>query len=154
MVVLRVVLFVLLLCTPVSAMEDGAKYMMRYFTVNGFTVSQSAGIVGNLMQESRLKPSAVGRNCYGLAQWQGYRFRQLKAYASKRGRPWTCRDTQLSFILHEFENGENRAGTQLKRTTTVHKATTVVGKLYLRPQRVEPSRYRYALVALEIGGLK
>lgn len=57
---------------------------MRYFMSpegGGWSRAQAAGIVGNLIQESTLRPNATNGNAGGLAQWMGGRaklFQQIE----------------------------------------------------------------------------
>ena len=147
----------LLLCSPTFVMgqpvpTDKIRMTMKFFTSNGLSKSQAAGVVGNLIQESKLNPSARSPGkCYGIAQWLGRRFRQLKQFTHIRNRPWDCFDSQLLFIMFEFTNEEHRAFQSLQQTKTVDQATQVVGRLYLRPKRVESTRYKYAQQAYLIG---
>ena len=56
---------------------------VNYFISQGWKDFQAAAIVGNLMQESNLKPTAVNPNsgAYGIAQWLGSRLTALKTQA-------------------------------------------------------------------------
>lgn len=103
---------------------------MRFFTTNGFTPVQAAGIVGNLegensgfdptMQSSVQStartntfrtdtPTGVSVDpnrepSFGIAQWNSNvgRFQQLQRFASNIGQPWDDYNTQLRFIVHEL----------------------------------------------------
>ena len=144
-------LLMLVMCQPLHANDDfKVRTTMKFFTVHGFSKVQAAGIVGNLMQESKLNPAAVGRKCYGLAQWQGCRFRQLKEFTQIRNRPWHCLESQLEFILFEFRNGESKAMSRLSQAKTVQHAARIVGQFYLRPKKVEQIRLKYAQHAFNL----
>lgn len=77
-----------------------------YFASKGFTKEAIAGIMANLMHESRLNPETVqggGRGPgHGLLQWEGGRLTQLKQYAKSKGKSWTDMETQLDFALMEM----------------------------------------------------
>src|SRR6476620_12660716 len=54
------------------ALPNNAKVAFQYFVNKGLTATQSAGIVGNLMQESSVIPTAIeygGGPGRGIAQW-------------------------------------------------------------------------------------
>lgn len=64
----------------------------NYFTGQGFTPEQAAGIVGNLMTESyaHLDPNAYnpaggGMGAYGIAQFRGPRLKGLLEFAGQQG---------------------------------------------------------------------
>jgi hypothetical protein len=58
-----------------------------------------AGIVGNLVHESGMRPNAVGDSgtSGGLAQFHNERLANLRNYASSVGKPATDFQTQLEF---------------------------------------------------------
>ncbi|HSX34340.1 MAG TPA: phage tail tip lysozyme [Candidatus Saccharimonadales bacterium] len=76
--------------------EDAAKYphikdAFVFFMQQGYSAAQSAGIVGNLIQESgwSISPTASDGVAHGIAQWQGGRLQPMwswvAAWASKNG---------------------------------------------------------------------
>src|SRR5581483_10908211 len=71
----------------------------QFFVGKGYTPEQAAGIVGNLVHESGMNPSAVGDagTSGGLAQFHNERLTALKAYAASAGKPATDFQTQLEF---------------------------------------------------------
>jgi len=103
-----------------------ATQAMGYFMKKGYSQVQAAGIVGNLIQESNLRPSgAVGDNgtAFGVAQWRGERLTRLKRFAAANGRQWEDFETQLAFVDMELQSSERRAGDQLRSAKTVEEAT-------------------------------
>lgn len=85
---------------------------MIFFTDNGYTASQAAGIVGNLEAESNFNSTVVSavanESSQGIAQWNpakaaGNRLSKLKAYAQNTNRNWRDYDLQLQFVLHELK---------------------------------------------------
>lgn len=97
----------------------------------------AAGIVGNLYQESGLKPGAVesgntqaGR---GIAQWGvSDRWQGFLSWAKQQGRDPYELKSQLDYVL--VEPGESgKALDRLKNTTTPEQAAVIFGKLYERP---------------------
>lgn len=95
------------------------------FAEFGFAPHMSAGIVGNLIQESGMNPNAVGDNgtAFGIAQWRGERYEALKRFAASRGKPWNDLQTQIAFINHELNTTEKASGDRLRAARTVEEAT-------------------------------
>lgn len=103
------------LCDPNSSTsligKDNVQKSFNYFVSKGLTPAQSAGIVGNLRQESGSgidpssdNPAAVGGGG-GIAQWEGGRWsgsNGLLAFAEKHGKPWDDLGLQLDFIWYEM----------------------------------------------------
>ena len=75
---------------------------MQYFIDRGLADYQAAGLVGNLMRESSMSPTARNKwsGAYGLAQWLGDRRTNL---FSKYGENPTF-DQQLDYIWHELNS--------------------------------------------------
>lgn len=113
-----------------------AEAAMAFYMGRGYTKEQAAGIVGNLIAESRLTPSgAVGDNgtAFGIAQWRGERLTRLKRFAAANGKDWQDFQTQLAFVDMELQNHETAAYHALKSAKTVDEATAAfIG--YERPQ--------------------
>lgn len=112
------------------------KQIFDYFVKRGFTDEQAAGWVGNFFQESGLNPARHqqgGGPGRGLAQWEvGARFEDLKAFANKRGKPWTDMQTQLDFVWYELQGTENKAYKLIKATKTVEQAADAIVTWYER----------------------
>ena len=70
----------------------------------GFTANQAYGIVGNLIQESQLNPTAINASGHkGIAQWDAWRWSQLEKFASDNNSdPWAY-ETQLAYLVHEIQ---------------------------------------------------
>lgn len=117
---------------------------MGFFQSKGYTKEQAAGIVGNLIAESNLRPSgAVGDNgtAFGIAQWRGERLTRLKRFANANGKDWQDFGTQLAFVDMELQNHETGAYQALKNAKTVDEATAAfVG--YERPAGWTPNNPR------------
>lgn len=123
-------------CSAVSTLQgnDNIQQAFNYFVTKGFTANQSAGIVGNLIQESGVNPlrdqmnNGPGR---GIAQWEYYpppdkgRWNVLLEYAASRGDPRSLA-IQLDFIMAEF-NSKNYSSVMndIKSSTTVKDATDI-----------------------------
>jgi hypothetical protein len=127
---------------------------VRYFTERGLTPEQSAGVVGNLMQESGLKSNAWNESekAYGIAQWRNERLEGLKAFAAANGKEIGDIHTQMDYILHELQTTESKAGQKLMKSSSAAEAAFNFGKYYERPAVVENTRIAYAEQALQSYG--
>ena len=92
--------------------SDVAKSTWNYFTSAGYSKPATAGIMGNLYQESGMNPSSIQGNgagpAAGIAQWENYntkssRWKSLNDYAASKGKPWTDLGSQLEFIDSELK---------------------------------------------------
>lgn len=93
---------------------------IQYFVERGLTDYQAAGLVGNLMRESSMNPSAVNKDsqAYGLAQWLGDRKRNLHG---RYGNNPTF-DQQLDYIWDELNSTHKRGLNKLKSSKTAEEA--------------------------------
>lgn len=119
-------------------LNDSSKFAYNYYTKEkGLPGHIAAGIVGNLYQESGLKPGAVEQdhtgNGRGIAQWdvrdrwQGY----LNWAKENQRNPYDLK-SQLDYVL--VEPGQSKqALDKLKNTTTPEQAAVIFGKIYERP---------------------
>jgi hypothetical protein len=102
-----------------------------FFVGKGLTAVQAAGIVGNLIQESNVVPTAVqsGGPGRGIAQWSvGGRWDtdaedNVKWYAAKEGLSTTSLTLQLDFVWYELSTFSDYGLASLKKATTVSAAT-------------------------------
>ena len=114
----------------------------EFFKKKGWTDEQSAGIVGNLLQENSTldpnKTNAIG--AHGIAQWlssdRKENFKNTIGRGTKTIEQSTF-DEQLEFIDWELKNSESKAGNALKGTSSIEDATMVVRKQYERPGEFE-----------------
>lgn len=118
--------------------SDNAKKAMEYFMQQGWTKEQSAGIVGNLQQESGkdLDPSSENEiGMYGIAQWDKTRRKQFEKAMGKSIYGSSLED-QLAFIQHELTEGKDagakKAGRKLKDADTASEAASTFEKYYER----------------------
>lgn len=105
---------------------SGEKYALDWLRSKGYAPHAAAAIVGHGIQESGLKPNgAVGDNgtAFGMFQWRGPRAQALQQYAGQRGLDWKTMDAQLSFLDHELNTTEKRAGDALRGAADVRGAT-------------------------------
>ena len=74
----------------------------------------ACGILANIECESSFNPTAKivdvnGKTSFGLVQWNGGRFENLKAFSAQNGLDYRTVNAQLRFMQHEFMGEENRA---------------------------------------------
>ena len=120
--------------TP-GSQQDRINQAMGYFESQGWTHAQAAGIVGNLQAESGVDPNRAqngGGPGYGLAQWEGPRQADFKAWAGHDIHQSTFQE-QLEFIQHELTTTERGAGNALKGATTASEAAQIFCNKYERP---------------------
>lgn len=117
----------------------GINDVMGFFINKGYSKEASAGITGNLMQESGLKahgPKGDSGKAAGLAQWQS-RQKDFEAWAGKPFKESTPLD-QLNFIHHELTNGNDegakKAGSLLQNSTSAKESAHIFRKYYERPK--------------------
>lgn len=83
----------------------------QYFTAAGFSKEATAGMMGNIQQESSFKPStkeAGGpKEGYGLIQWSFERKTNLLNYAKSKGKTPDDSQMQFDFLLKEMTSGGN-----------------------------------------------
>jgi len=103
-----------------------------YFVNRGLTKRQAAGIVGNLIQESSVNPTAVqfgGGPGRGIAQWSvGGRWDRshhdnVTWYAAQHSEGRWKLHTQLAFIWYELHSVGGYGLAPLRKTTTIRGAT-------------------------------
>lgn len=97
---------------------------MIFFTDNGYTPAQAAGIVGNLEAESNFNTVVVssveGETSQGIAQWNPDvgRLQELKDFAANRlNSDWRKFSVQLQFVKYELENYAYFQNSLLKKAT-------------------------------------
>lgn len=112
-----------------------AREAFDYFTSQGWTTQQSAGLVANLRAESNFRHNAVGDGgrAFGIAQWHPDRQKQFEKFAGKPIRESSFQE-QLAFVNYELTEGNERAaGNRLRNATTASEAGSIVSKYYERP---------------------
>jgi hypothetical protein len=125
----------LVTASPAAAATHNNQTAFNYFVGKGLTQRQSAGIVGNLIQESGnpINPYANQPNGpgMGIAQWsEGGRWDRdtrdnMRWYAGLSGRSVYSLQAQLDFIWYELTTFSGYGLSSLRATTTVDGATTV-----------------------------
>ncbi len=114
------------------ALSPNAQTAYEYFVGQGLTPSQSAGIVGNLEQESNIDPTILqygGGPGRGIAQWSaGGRWDtdsgdNVVAYAQQQGQSEWSLSLQLDFIWFELQNFSHYGLASLEASSDVTSAT-------------------------------
>jgi len=80
----------------------------NFFKSKGFSDSATAGIMGNLRQESGFSTTAVNKSsgATGIAQWLGGRLSGLKNFAGSQGTSYTNLNTQLEWLWKELNGAD------------------------------------------------
>lgn len=122
---------------------------LAYFTSQGWTRQQAAGIVANLTAESGLRTNAYGDNgqAYGIAQWHKDRQRAFEKFTGHSIKGSTLAE-QLAFVNHELQTSEKRAGDWLKRAGNAYAAGFLVSSMYERPAGGQVEAERRAQMAM------
>ena len=132
--------------------NEDAKFFYRYFVSKGMSPVASAGIVGNLIQEST-GGNGVNTNvtnsigAYGSAQWLGSRKEGLFNYARSRGYDPSDKKIQAEFILQELNTTHKKALEKLNRANSLIDATDSFLTHFEKPgesERVLNKRVKYA----------
>ena len=114
-----------------EALSSNEHTAFNYFVSKGLTKVQSAGIIGNLVQESNVSPTIAqygGGPGRGIAQWSvGGRWDtshddNVAWYASAHGMSRWALNAQLDFIWYELTN-IGYGYSQLRAASTVSAAT-------------------------------
>lgn len=142
--------------------SNTAEQVWNYFISAGFTPEATAGVMGNLYQESHLDPTAIQNGgagpAAGICQMETYqnynsRWGQMAKLAESRGKDWTDLSSQLDFMLsdmpsqfdaytgkspHYYPNGEwcwwpeKMTLESYKALTDVNKATEIFERVFER----------------------
>lgn len=145
-----------------AALGNNARTAFNFFKQKGLTDIQAAGVVGNLMQESSVRPTAVeygGGPGRGIAQWSiGGRWNSgrssVVSFASSRGADRWALQTQLDFIWHELSVVGGFGLAELQNASTIQQAVTAFQNKYEKCGAcAQTKRIQYANQALrDYGG--
>ena len=144
----------------IGGISDNAQAVWTFFTGKGFTQECTAGIMGNLQQESGMDPTkyqsggGVGR---GICQWTvgSDRFKNLEAHAKSNGKDWKDLQSQLEFLDLELQGKDPTTKSYLqkyvggydnfKKLTDVKQACKVFEDSFERAGKpMMEKRYAYA----------
>lgn len=117
----------------------------------GYSKAATAGIMGNMQQESGVNPSAIQGNgrgpAAGIVQWENYntksaRWASMAQYASSKGKEWTDLQSQLEYLDKEMRGADSTTLSLLKKKvggydqfkalTDIDKATLVFEESFER----------------------
>lgn len=136
------------------------KALGKFFVSQGWTKQQSAGIVANLMDESRINPFAVGDRgaAYGIAQWHADRqkeYQKLFGHTMQSVKdPQQALAEQMRFVNYELTQGkEKAAGNELRNQLWANRSAEAMSLYYERPAggaREAEKRGRDAQVVINI----
>jgi Phage tail lysozyme len=148
--------------TPPPAGQLSAAQIVRWFESQGDSANASAGIVGNLEQESGLNPTEGGG---GLAQWNPGWYAQMAAYATSHGLSPTSDQGQLAYLQYDLRTSYSGLLAKMDTApdpgtaaemfeTTYELCSGVVGYMQVIPGSLceNPNRERYAVLALAQAG--
>lgn len=117
-----------------------AQQGMDYFTGQGLTRAQAAGIVGNQGTESGFNPTAAdGTGSFGLGQWRGSRLAALRQFAQANGRDVNDALTQDMFTMQELRGSQSAAYRRLQAAPDDPTAAADAFTAYERPQGYTPN---------------
>ena len=114
--------------------KDRAKQAMDYFTSQGWTPEQAAGIIGNLQQESSFDPQAgKGTAHQGLAQWSAERQRDIEDHFHKALMSMSYME-QLQAVQWELTEGKYKeVGKRLKQASASGQSARLINHAYEVP---------------------
>jgi tail lysozyme len=123
-----------------AAYANNPHTAFNFFVAKGLTEIQAAGIVGNLMQESSVLPTAVelgGGPGRGIAQWSiGGRWNRgsdsAASFAAARGADRWALQTQLDFVWYELSVVGGYGLSSLESASTLSQAVTAFQNSYER----------------------
>lgn len=117
----------------------------------GYSKAATAGIMGNMQQESGVNPSAIQGNgrgpAAGIVQWENYntksaRWAAMAQYANSKGKEWTDLQSQLEYLDKEMRGADSTTLSLLKKKvggydqfkalTDIDKATLVFEESFER----------------------
>ena len=90
--------------TQMKSENEVVNVLYATFIKLGCTPEAACGIIGNIEQESSLRPTIVNyKGATGLCQWLDTRLTGLKNYASSKGTNWTDVATQAEWVIEELK---------------------------------------------------
>jgi hypothetical protein len=121
-----------------GSLADRQNYLAGRLKGAGYTDAQVAGIIGSLMQESGLDPTAVNKTsgATGIAQWLGPR---AKAFQKQFGHSLkeSTFGEQTDFMLQELKTTEKLADKRIRTARTAAQAAEIHAREFERPGAAE-----------------
>ncbi len=139
---------------PAAKPREAKDRAMVFFQNLGWSKEQAAGIVANLMAESKLNPTISGDSgrAYGIAQWHPDRQADFAKWSGKDIRQSSLEE-QMAFVNYELTQGgvlEKRAGKILRMTQNAARAGEVMSRYYERPFAADAQAKARAESAVQI----
>lgn len=121
-----------------GSLADRQKYLLGRLKGAGYTDAQAAGMIGSLMQESGLDPSAVNKSsgAAGIGQWLGPRAKQFQSQFGHSVKDSTFGE-QVDFMLQELKTSEKLADKRIRMAQTPEQAAEIQAREYERPGAAE-----------------
>ena len=125
---------------------DDFKKVITFLKNKGLTTSQASGVAGNIAVESGFNPQAIGDGgtSYGIAQWHGGRWDNLKSWCLKNSHDANTIEGQLEFLWWELKHSEYKAYDNLVTHTNPKDAAHSFAKYFERPSQISPKRMTHA----------
>lgn len=109
-------------CSGELSGDSIEEMVWNYLRTCGFSEESTAGIMGNLQQESSMDPTKVQSSGHaaGICQWESYKYSSdrwlnLYEYAKSEGVEWTDLKIQLDFMIWELNGGDTTTSYILNR---------------------------------------
>lgn len=107
---------------PANAVDTATneRIIMEFCRDNlGTNTAATCGILANIYKESSFNPTAScidtnGLTSYGICQWNGTRFTDLKNFCAKNGYSYSSLEGQLYFLKSELNGSERNAFLSVK----------------------------------------
>ena len=122
-----------------ASAEERGRYIYKQLIANGMDKMHAAAIMGNLSQEnSTFDPTLLNdpkdpNSAFGIAQWLGTRRTGLQQFAAARNKTEDDLDTQIAYMLYEFQHNESSAYQAFMKETNLDDATKTFRLKYERP---------------------
>lgn len=86
----------------------------------GMNAASASGVMANIQAESGFNPQAHtidtnGLDSYGLCQWNGSRFDQLRDFCEHRDLSYQSADSQMKYLQYELEGSYRKQGETMKQ---------------------------------------
>jgi len=110
------------------------EYVLQLLQGKGYPSHITAGIAGNIGQESSFNPAAINQKsgAFGFGQWLGPRKEELFRFASERGVHPTDPEMQIDFIDKELNTTEKRARDALMKAQSPAEAAVTFSNKFER----------------------
>ena len=138
--------------TSVVTGNSNEEKVWNYFTSKGYSPEATAGIMGNIYQESKFNPGLIQGNgkgpAAGLFQWENYnkktaRWKDLDNRAKSNGKDWTDLATQLDFANAELSDKKMNYYFKKKKTIEGHSVGATTYDKFKQSTDVTDATYQF-----------